>query len=161
MVNEVTEQRKDGTVQEALLHSATTVCVCLRSVSPSSHRDNPQAFLWVYEGLAVACGRSKKRQTASRRGATVALEQHRFISKVIMSFPSQSPLGSDLWGKSSTEALELPQVSSKELVFSSLTRARSELGHVCAAQAFLTPERCPWCTYDVMLTDTVTCCGDQ
>lgn len=56
VVNEVTQQRKDGAVQEGLLHSATTVCVCLRSVSPSSHRDNPQAFLWVYEGLVVACG---------------------------------------------------------------------------------------------------------
>lgn len=78
--------------------------------------------------------RSKKRQTASRKVPTVALEQHRFISKVIMSFPSQSPLRSDLWGKSSTETLELPQVSSTEIVFSSLNRARSELGHTVYVQ---------------------------
>lgn len=59
MVSKVTDlcrRRKDGAAEEGLFHSATTVCVCLRSVSPSSHRDNPQAFLWVYKGLAVACG---------------------------------------------------------------------------------------------------------
>lgn len=39
-----------------LVQSATIVCFCSCCVSPSSHMDNPQAFLWVYEGLAVACG---------------------------------------------------------------------------------------------------------
>lgn len=43
--------------------------------------------------------RSEKRQAGSGKLATVALEQHRFISKVIMSFASRAPLGSHLWGK--------------------------------------------------------------
>lgn len=50
----------------------------------------------------------------SRKVVTAALEQHPFINKVIMSFPSQSPLGSDPRGKPRTAVLKLPQVSGIE-----------------------------------------------
>lgn len=76
--------------------------------------------------------RSEKRHAASGKVATVALEQLRFIFKVVMSFPSQSPLGSRLWGRSSSGMLKLPQVSTED-VCSSPNTAVSELGHTCAA----------------------------
>lgn len=59
------------------LRLTQTICACQRPVFPSSHRDNPEAFLWVYEGLAVACGRLKeeagREQTSSDCGPGTTL----------------------------------------------------------------------------------------
>lgn len=58
-------QRKDGAVPKSWLRSSATTPLrqCVPAPHPvflSSHRDNPEAFLWVYEGLAVACGPLKE-----------------------------------------------------------------------------------------------------
>ena len=89
----------------------------------------------------------------------------RSISKVITSFPSQSPLGSLLWGK---EMLKLPQVSTGK-VCSSLNTAISGLGQTPAAptdssrRAF--PNKWAMCRArggrDGTLAHPRTRCGDQ
>lgn len=53
-------QRKDGALRKSLLQSFTAPhpdnkCLPTSCLAQLTHRDDPEAFLWVYEGLAVTC----------------------------------------------------------------------------------------------------------
>lgn len=77
-------QRKDGSPLRSLLQSSTAshsdnMCLPASCLSRLTHRDNPKAFLWVYEGLAVACGLPEEEAGREQTSSDCTLEQHRFI----------------------------------------------------------------------------------
>lgn len=58
-------QRKDGALLTSLLAVIPlplirTICACQLLSFPAHTWDDPEAFLWVYEGLAVACGQPEE-----------------------------------------------------------------------------------------------------
>lgn len=57
-------QRKDAALLTSLLQSSTAshpdnMCLPASCLYPAHPLDDPNAFLWFYEGLAVACGQLK------------------------------------------------------------------------------------------------------
>lgn len=76
--------QQNGALLKSLLQSPTAshpgdVCLPASCLSQLTHGDDPEAFVWVYEGLAVACGPPEEEQ----QPRTVALEQHCYTSKFI------------------------------------------------------------------------------